>query len=191
MVAPRALYIIANGATNYVWLAEQSGYVSSRAGEEVYKALGIPDRFGFSHSGHTHCGFPENQAAELNAFVDKFLLGKTANTTGISTNPFASVDYNKWISAWKGQTISPDVTGIEAPRMAESGLRIVAGSVNPGVTIEARGRFAYEVLNHLGQRMESGEAVDRKTLNRNPPSGIYFIKVTQNRISRLVKFIQT
>lgn len=191
MVAPRALYIIANGATNYVWLAEQSGYVSSRAGEEVYKALGIPDRFGFSHSGHTHCGFPENQAAELNAFVDKFLLGKTANTTGISTNPFASVDYNKWITAWKGQTITPDVTGIDETLAPASGLRIVAGPVHPGVTIEARGRFSYEVLDPLGQRMESGEAVDRKTLHRKPPSGIYFIKVTQNRTSRLVKLIQT
>ncbi len=191
MVAPRALYIIGNGATNYVWLAEQSAFVSSRAGEEVYKALGIPDRFGFSHSGHTHCQFPENQAAELNAFVDKFLLGKTAATTGISTNPFASVDYNKWISAWKGQTITPDVTGIDGSRAAENGLRIVAGPLHPGVTIEVRGRFAYEVLNHLGRRMESGEAVDRKTLHRTPPSGIYFIKVTQNRTTRLAKFIRT
>jgi hypothetical protein len=196
MVAPRALLIIANGAMNYEWLAEQSGYVSSRAAEEVYKALGIPDRFGFSHSGHTHCGFPDNQAADLNAFVDKFLLGKTANTTGIATNPFASVDYNRWITAWKGQTITPDVTAIEKARAMGNELRIFVAAAPSGITIEAEGNFAYQLLNHLGQSVETGEGFHRKTLSHNPRPGLYWVKVThkntsQKNTSRWVKIMKT
>jgi hypothetical protein len=101
LVAPRALLVLANGATTYVWLAEESGYVSSRACENVYRILGIPDRFGFSHSSHNHCMLPDEQLPELEAFVDKFLMGKETNTTGISKNPFPDTDYNKWISDWK------------------------------------------------------------------------------------------
>lgn len=191
MVAPRAVLIIGNGALNYEWLAEQSAYVSSRAAEEVYKAMGIPDRFGFSHSGHTHCGFPDNQTAELNAFVDKFLLGKTANTAGVSTNPFSTVDYNKWISAWKGQAIAPDAAGIASALAAGNGIRITMNSVHPEVSLEAGGRFTYQLLNHLGQRIESGDAVDRMTLARNHPAGIYMIMITRNGATYRVKFAKT
>ena len=191
MIAPRAVFIIGNGALDYEWLAEQSAYVSSRAAEEVYKALGIPDRFGFSHSGHTHCAFPDNQAAESNAFVDKFLLGKSANTTGVSTNPFPNVDFDKWISAWKNQTISPDATGLEKAPALGGGIRILTGPIGSRVTLAADGPFAYEVLNRLGQRMEAGEAVDRVTLARIPPPGLYVCKIIRSGVTRWVRFIKT
>lgn len=191
MIAPRAVFIIGNGPLDYEWLAEQSAYVSSRAAEEVYKALGIPDRFGFSHSGHSHCVFPDNQAAELNAFVDKFLLGKTANTTGVSTNPFSNVDYGKWISAWKGQTIGADITGIGAVPASGSGVRIFTGRFGSEIILAADGPFAYEVLNRLGQRMESGQGVDRVALARIPPPGLYLVKVIRDGVTRSVKFIKS
>jgi len=191
MIAPRAVFIIGNGALDYEWLAEQSAYVSSRAAEEVYKALGIPDRFGFSHSGHAHCGFPDNQATDLNAFVDKFLLGKTANTTGISTNPFANVDYNKWISAWKGQTITPDATWIGNARFAGTGQPVTVSSLNSKVIIEAKGRFTYQWLNHRGQRIESGEGTGRTVMTWNPPVGLYLLQVTLNGVSHSLKITKT
>ena len=122
MVAPRALLVIGNGATDYVWLAEEASYVSCRAAEDVYKTLGISDRFGFSQvGGHAHCSFPASQNPELTAFVDKFLLGKTTtNTSGIAKNPFPNTDYNKWISAWKGYVLpvvsaNAPVVSITAP----------------------------------------------------------------------------
>jgi hypothetical protein len=110
LIAPRALLILANGATTYKWLAEESGYVSSRACEAIYRILGIPDRFGFSHSSHNHCMLPEDQFPVVEAFVDKFLLGRPANTLGICQNPFPNTDYAKWIAAWNGFKLASSPT---------------------------------------------------------------------------------
>lgn len=188
MVAPRALFVIGNGAMDYEWLAEQSAYVSSRAAEEVYKAMGIPDRFGFSHSGHTHCAFPSNQTADLSAFVDKFLLGKTANTTGISTNPFATVDYDKWISAWKGQSIAPDATGLEGTRLGKAGIRVMVDPFGSKAILAAKGPFTYRLLNTLGRPIESGAGTGAVAIARSAPPGVYLLQVTLDGASHGVRF---
>ncbi len=99
MVAPRALLFLGN--TDYEWLADESGYVSSRAAHEVWKAFGIPDRFGFSIvGGHGHCQLPDSQKPEVEAFVEKFLLNNRSANTDIATNPFASVDHARWYQWW-------------------------------------------------------------------------------------------
>jgi hypothetical protein len=188
MVAPRALFVIGNGALDYEWLAEQSAYVSSRAAEEVFKAMGIPDRFGFSHSGHTHCAFPDNQTAELSAFVDKFLLGKTGNTTGISTNPFAAVDYDKWISAWRGQSLTPDATGLEGTRMGKTGIRILVDPFGSEAILAAKGPFTYRMLNTLGRPVESGSGTGAVAIAHSAPPGVYLLKVTIDGASHGVRF---
>jgi len=73
MVAPSALLILGN--PNYEWLADETGYVSSTAAHEVWKAFGIADRFGFPIvDGHRHCAIHESQRPEVQAFVNKFLL---------------------------------------------------------------------------------------------------------------------
>jgi hypothetical protein len=95
MVAPRAILTIGNPDIDY--LASQSGYVSMKAATEVYKALGIPERIGFSQvGGHAHCAFPSSQTNDVGAFVDKFLLGKDANTS-IAKSPYTT-DLTKWIT---------------------------------------------------------------------------------------------
>ncbi len=96
MVAPRALLMIGN--PTQVWLADESGYVSSRAAHEVWKAFGIGDRFGFTFVGdHNHCALPASQRPEVSAFVDKFLLGKDTTNTTITTNPYTT-DLSRWIN---------------------------------------------------------------------------------------------
>jgi hypothetical protein len=191
MVAPRAMLVIANGATDYVWLAEESGYVSERAAEAIWKILGIPDRFGFSHSGHTHCSFPSNQQAQLEAFVDKFLLGKSTNTTGISTNPFPNTDYKKWISAWSSYTL-PVVTDLEDDNFATMGYeaRCYPNPFNSALTMEAKGDFSYQLMNQLGQLMETGHATDKITLEKDYPKGAYLVKITQDNQSKVIKLIK-
>jgi hypothetical protein len=95
MVAPRALLTIGNPDIDY--LATQSGYVSMKAATEVYKGLGIPDRIGFSQvGGHAHCAFPASQTDDVGAFVDKFLVGKDADTN-IAKSPYTT-DLTKWIT---------------------------------------------------------------------------------------------
>ena len=95
LVAPRALLVFGN--TDYKWLADESLYVSARAAHEVWKTLGVGDRFGFSiNGGHPHCRLPEVQLPELEAFLDKFLLGKPDVDTNVTIHPFADTDYAKW-----------------------------------------------------------------------------------------------
>lgn len=79
MIAPRAL--IALGNADYDWLGDESGYRSIMAAKEVWKAMGVEDRIGFDFtSGHTHCQAASSQNSSVNAFVNKFLKGQTANT---------------------------------------------------------------------------------------------------------------
>ena len=105
MVAPRALLVTGN--PDYVWLADESGYVGSKAAKEVYKALGIPDRFGYSIvSGHSHCQVPSSQIPEISAFVDKFLLGIDTVNTSVATAPYNS-NLSPWIT-WTTPTLSND-----------------------------------------------------------------------------------
>jgi len=100
MVCPRALLVLGNPP--YVWLAEESTYVSCRAALEVYKTFGIEDRFGFNIvGGHSHCVLETTQSNAVVTFVEKFLLGNTNVDTRIRHAPdFAAVDYNRWIQWW-------------------------------------------------------------------------------------------
>lgn len=100
MVVPRAMLVLGNPP--FEWLGDESGYVSSRAVQEVYKRFEIEDRFGFSfRSGHNHCSLPTESYAEVQAFVDKFLFEDETVNTNIQVHEFDDVDYNSWISAWK------------------------------------------------------------------------------------------
>lgn len=86
MVCPRALLILGN--TDYKWLADESAYVSANVAREVWKSFGIEDRMGYSIlGGHPHCQLPEAQYKEVEAFIDRFLLGKDADTKDILFAP--------------------------------------------------------------------------------------------------------
>jgi hypothetical protein len=103
MCAPRALYATAN--PDYVWLSNPSCYVCSNAASEIWKALGIQDRFGYSIvGGHSHCEVPSNQIPEIGAFVDKFLLGKDTAKTNIATTPY-NTNLSPWIT-WTTPSLS-------------------------------------------------------------------------------------
>ena len=97
LVAPRALLVFGN--PDYEWLADESGYVSCVAARKVWEAFGIADRMGYSFiDGHMHCMLPESQWPELEAFVDRFLLGKDVPTEVTKAPMFTEVDVDKWIN---------------------------------------------------------------------------------------------
>ncbi|MCX6135107.1 MAG: hypothetical protein NTU47_14940 [Ignavibacteriales bacterium] len=103
MCAPRALFVTAN--PDFIWLSNPSCYASSKACQQVYNALGIADRFGFSIvGGHNHCAVPGNQIPEIGAFVDKFLLGVDTVNTNIGVTPYTN-DLSSWIP-WNPPTLS-------------------------------------------------------------------------------------
>lgn len=97
LIAPRALLVLGN--PDYEWLAEESNYVSCQAARKVWETFGIEDRMGFSIvADHMHCMLPESQYPEVEAFVDKFLLGKQEIDTHLTkAEMFKDVDYQKWM----------------------------------------------------------------------------------------------
>ena len=111
MVAPRALLVLGN--PDYEWLADESGYVSCRAAHEVWKTFGVGGRFGFSIvAGHQHCQLPASQRPEVEAFVDRFLLGETEVRTNVTKHPFDRVEYEFWYDGWsKGKSTFPTPDG--------------------------------------------------------------------------------
>ncbi len=98
MCCPRAVLLLGN--PDYEWLADPSMYVSANAAIKVWERFGISDRIGYSIvAGHGHCQLPEVQYPEVEAFIDKFLLGKEANTTvRIAPDDYPTrYDYRSWI----------------------------------------------------------------------------------------------
>ncbi len=109
MCAPRALYVTAN--PDYTWLSNPSCYVNSMAVQQIYNTLGIPDRFGFSIvGGHTHCLVPDSQIPEIEAFVEKFLLGNDTVNTNFADTPY-NIDLTPWIT-WTTPTLSNGISNI-------------------------------------------------------------------------------
>jgi len=121
MIAPRALLLIGN--PTMVWLAEESGHVDCKAAHEVWKAFGVPDRFGFSKVGHDdHCVLPESQRPEIIAFIEKFLLGDTSTNTNIEISPY-DPDLTPWIP-W-------DTPELEEPPSFIGNFDLIQNDPNP------------------------------------------------------------
>ena len=82
MVCPRALLLLGN--PDFEWLADSSMLPSAEAARKVWERFGISDRMGWSIVGkHGHCRLPETQYPEVQAFIDRFLLGRDVNTYNI------------------------------------------------------------------------------------------------------------
>ena len=98
MVCPRALLMLGN--PDYVWLADPSAYVSMNGAMKVWEQFGIADRVGYSIvANHGHCQLPEVQFPEVEAYIDRFLLGKENQNTTVRIAPesYKDIDLNYWI----------------------------------------------------------------------------------------------
>ena len=103
MVAPRAILAVENTGIDY--LGAQGASVSMRAAKEVYKALGIPDRLGYTQTqAPAHCSFPTSvQGPEVQGFVNKFLLNQTSANTTVARDSY-NTDLTKWVT-WSTPTL--------------------------------------------------------------------------------------
>lgn len=82
MVCPRALLLLGN--PDYEWLADGSMLPSAEAAKKVWERFGIGDRMGWSIVGkHGHCQLPQTQYPEVQAFIDRFLLGRPTVTDNV------------------------------------------------------------------------------------------------------------
>ena len=95
MICPRALLLLGN--PDYKWLADESMLVSAQAARKVWESFGIADRMGWSIAdGHMHCRLPEIQYAEVQAFIDKFLLGRDTDTNVMSNYSSIRAPEGQW-----------------------------------------------------------------------------------------------
>ncbi len=113
LTAPRAL--LATNNYDYVWLSNPSAYVDSRATQEIYTEMGIPDRFGFIIDGsatgnaHMHCAVPASQRPTIEAFVDKFMMGITSANTDAQVTPYPVGDYSVDYAGWMPWSLRRDI----------------------------------------------------------------------------------
>ncbi len=100
LICPRAFLMLGN--PDFKWLADPSGYVSVNAARKVWEQYDVADRIGYSIvEGHGHCQLPESQYPEVEAFIDKFLLGQDSidtNDIGIAPLYKNILDVDKWIN---------------------------------------------------------------------------------------------
>ncbi len=114
MIAPRAF--LALGNPPYGWMCDESGYKACKAAQEVWKAMGVEDRFGFDFaSDHGHCQATTSQNNAVSVFVDKFLRGNENADTDVQDKPVRSVfvvddyaDYYDW-EPLEAVTTNPNV----------------------------------------------------------------------------------
>jgi hypothetical protein len=97
LVAPRALLIIDN---DILWLGPQSSWTDANASRMIWQGLGATDMMGYSlTTSHTHCAFPSSQQTEVNAYVQKFLIGGgTGNTNIMRNDPGVTFDQARWVN---------------------------------------------------------------------------------------------
>jgi hypothetical protein len=97
LVAPRAILIIEN---DILWLGPQSSWSSANAARMIWQALGVPDMMGYSlTTGHNHCAFPSSQQSEVNAYVQKFLIGGGSGNTNVMRNdPGVTFNQAMWVN---------------------------------------------------------------------------------------------
>lgn len=96
LVSPRGMLVIENDID---WLGPWSCYGCMSTARKVYQAMGAADSMGFSQQGgHDHCQFPSGQQEDLDAFINRFLLGQDADTDIFKTD--GSFDWNEadWVS---------------------------------------------------------------------------------------------
>jgi hypothetical protein len=195
MIAPRALLLIGN--PSMVWLAEESGHVSCKAAHEIWKAFGVPDRFGFSKVGHDdHCVLPESQRPEVIAFVEKFLLGDTSANTNVEVSPY-DPDLSIWIT-WD----TPELEGASVP-LPVGDFNLIRNDPNPfsSVTtidyyLEKESYVQLSVYDITGKRIRTlinkKQSAGKQTSRFDGselPSGIYIYTLKVSNFAKSKKML--
>jgi hypothetical protein len=93
LIAPRAIFVIDN--LGYDWLGPFASWGCMLSARRIWGSLNALDNFGISQStNHTHCSFPSSQQAQLTAFINKFLVGTSANTTNVVNTAGTGANYS-------------------------------------------------------------------------------------------------
>lgn len=188
LIAPRALFVLGN--PDYEWLAEESAYVSCKAAKEVWKALGVPERFGFSIlGGHYHCQLPDVQKPEVIAFVEKFLLDNNNSNTNIERSPY-NTDLSKWIT-WKTPELTvTSPTSVNDSESFVNKYELIQNYPNP---FNPTTKIAFKILKKTKVTLKVFDVLGRTIdvlLDAVKSPGVYTIDYTPPSISSSTLFYQ-
>ncbi|KIJ48602.1 carbohydrate esterase family 15 protein [Sphaerobolus stellatus SS14] len=104
LVAPRVLLIIDD--TGIDWLGPKSVFGCMKTANQIYQALGIPEKMGVSQVGnHNYCAFPSSEQGDLDAYINKFLKGQNTNTTFVKTDGNLGFNDADWVD-WTVPTLT-------------------------------------------------------------------------------------
>ncbi|WP_437740532.1 hypothetical protein WMF39_33325 [Sorangium sp. So ce1504] len=101
MVAPRALLAIES--TAIARMGAEAARVDALAAREIWAALGVPFRLGASEENTNHCVWHNGFTPDLEAYVDRYLLGKEDVDTDILRSKY-TIDTDTWIP-WETPTL--------------------------------------------------------------------------------------
>lgn len=198
MIAPRAF--LAFGNPDYVWLGDASGYASLKAAEEVWKAMGIEDRFGYViEGGHSHCQASNNQNKAAQAYINKFLFGDNSQDTKIRTSKVTS-NHSSGKYDWGNHKIVNNGCGetgvydVESVSEEYNGCYLSQNRPNPtnGETmidfaIAENAFVTIDLYNSLGVKVKNITSDDYQAGNYtltfsvdNLPQGLYFYVMNAN-----------
>jgi hypothetical protein len=95
MIAPRAVLMVESSQVPR--MGAEAARVDALAAREVWAALDVPDRMGATEENTGHCQWHPGFTPALEAYLDKFLLGKQDVNTDILRSKHTEVDRAKWI----------------------------------------------------------------------------------------------
>ncbi len=95
MIAPRAVLMIES--SQIARMGAEAARVDALAAREVWRALGVPDRMGAVEENVGHCSWHPNFTPALDAYLDRFLLGKEdGESTDILRSKY-NIERETWI----------------------------------------------------------------------------------------------
>lgn len=183
MIAPRALLVLGNPTQE--WLCDESGYKSCMAANEVWKSMGVSDRFGWVFTpDHNHCSASSDQNTAVTTFVNRFLKGQNV-TTNVRTNPTKGTQQDLSMGTLINWT-TPTLTGCSGTSTCTTAAPTVTAAVSYTVGAAATSLSATPVsggaLNWYGTNATGGTASTTAPTPNTTTAGTttYYVSQTAN-----------
>ena len=181
LVAPRAILIIEN---DFLWLGPQSTWDCANAAHVIWEALQIPDKMGYNMStAHNHCAFPSSEQSDVNAYVQKFLVGNGTGNTNIMSSDAGYVYEYAWVDWFAPDPATTSVREQGQPSLLPKEFYLdqnYPNPFNPSTTIKYQtpkdGQVRLIIYDALGR-------VVRTLVDEYKPSGRYSVEFEASGLS--------
>ena len=107
-IAPRGLLVLDN--PHQPQMSAPAGYVSVKAGAEVYKAMGTEENISYHSdvSNTLHCSYKNEYTELLISNINKFLKHESEESGRTVVNSSGTLDISQWIN-WEAPVLEDDI----------------------------------------------------------------------------------